>query len=91
MRCITLATPWGDMSYHLIAVARRYSLGYNIPANRVAGYADHSVTLSRPWQLGKVKLTTKLDVMNIGGRNYEVVRYYPMAGCNWRLGITLDM
>ena len=88
---ITLATPWGDMSYHLIAVARRYSLGYNIPANRVAGYADHSVTLSRPWQLGKVRLTTKLDVMNIGGRNYEVVRYYPMAGCNWRLGITLDM
>lgn len=82
---LTLRTPWLTVGYSLLAVSHRYFLGYNIPANRIGGYADHSLSLSRDFLLGRHQLRTKMTVQNLGGRNYEVVRYYPMAGRNWKL------
>lgn len=82
---VTLATPWVSVSYSLIAVGRRYSSGYNATDYRMPGYADHSISVSRRFAIGKSNVNLSLDIRNLGGRNYEVVKFYPMPGTNWRL------
>ncbi len=88
---ISLCTPWLTVGYSLLAVSHRYFLGYNIPDNRVDGYTDHSVSLSRSWRFGQHQLRVKLDAQNLGGHNYEVVRYYPMMGRNWKISLEVAL
>lgn len=83
-----LHTPWMDLSYNVLLMGERYSLGYSIPQNRMTGFTDHSVTLSKNFRILKQQLRLQLDVRNLGNKNYEVVRFYPMPGTNWRLSIS---
>lgn len=84
---VLLHTPWGDLSYSLLAMGKRYSLGYAISQNRMAGFTDHSITLSKELKLGTQAVKAQLDIRNLGGHNYEIVRFYPMPGTNWRLAL----
>lgn len=83
-----LHTPWMDVSYNLLLMGERYSLGYAIPQNRMPGFADYSVTFSKDCRILKQQLRLQLDVRNLGNKNYEVVRFYPMPGANWRLSVS---
>ena len=83
-----LHTPWMDLSYNVLLMGERYSLGYSIPQNRMTGFTDHSVTLSKNFRILKQQLRLQLDVRNLGNKNYEVVRFYPMPGTNWRLSVS---
>lgn len=88
---LTLHTPWADFTYNLLATSARYSLGYNIPENRMAGYADHSISLHKTFPMGKSALRVQIDALNLGGKNYEVVRFYPMPGRNFKLTINYKL
>ncbi len=103
---LTLQTPWLDFSYTLNAVGKRYFLQQNIPANEMPAYFDHSVSLSREFTLGgrggvlengnaarggqDFRLRLSAEVLNLTGDNYEVIRYYPMPGRNFRLKIKIS-
>ena len=82
---LTLQTPWLDFSYTLNAVGKRYFLQQNIPANEMPAYFDHSVSLSREFNADPVRLRLSAEVLNLTGDNYEVIRYYPMPGRNFRI------
>ena len=69
-------------------MGERYTLSYNIPDNRMRPFADHSITLSREFKISKQQLRVQFDVRNLGNKNYEVVRFYPMPGTNWRLSVS---
>lgn len=81
---VSVHTPWVDVAYNLLFTGRRYSSGYNSTDTRMPSFADHSVSLSRRWRRWRIQL----DMRNIGGGNYEVVRFYPMPGLNWRTSLT---
>ena len=85
---ILLHTPWLDFSYNVLVMGERYTLSYNIPDNRMRPFADHSITLSREFNINKQQLRVQFDVRNLGNKNYEVVRFYPMPGTNWRLSVS---
>ena len=85
---ILLHTPWLDFSYNVLVMGERYTLSYNIPDNRMKPFADHSITLSREFKINKQQLRVQFDVRNLGNKNYEVVRFYPMPGTNWRLSVS---
>ena len=85
---ILLHTPWLDFSYNVLVMGERYTLSYNIPDNRMRPFADHSITLSREFKISKQQLRVQFDVRNLGNKNYEVVRFYPMPGTNWRLSVS---
>ena len=87
---LTLQTPWLDFSYTLNAVGKRYFLQQNIPANEMPAYFDHSVSLSREFNADPVRLRLSAEVLNLTGDNYEVIRYYPMPGRNFRLKIKIS-
>ena len=85
---VLLHTPWLDFSYNILFMGERYTLSYNIPDNRMKPFADHSITLSREFNINKQQLRVQFDVRNLGNKNYEVVRFYPMPGTNWRLSVS---
>lgn len=89
----TLASPWLTLTYTLSAAGERYALAQNTPAYRLAPYADHSLSLSRTFGpygrraagARRCSLHASAEALNLAGRNYEVIHYYPMAGRNYRL------
>ena len=83
-----LHTPWLDLSYNLLLMGERYSLGYNIPNNRMAAFTDHSITISKDINFLQQELHLQFDLRNLGNKNYEVVRFYPMPGTNWRFSVS---
>ena len=85
---VLLHTPYLDFSYNVLVMGERYTLSYNIPDNRMRPFADHSITLSREFNINKQQLRVQFDVRNLGNKNYEVVRFYPMPGTNWRLSVS---
>jgi outer membrane receptor protein involved in Fe transport len=60
-------------------------MNYNGPENHLPSILDHSLSLSRSFPLRRHTLRLQLDVLNLGGKNYEVIRFYPMPGTNFRL------
>ena len=88
---VLLHTPWLDFSYNVLVMGERYTLSYNIPDNRMKPFADHSITLSREFKLNKQQLRVQFDARNLGNKNYEVVRFYPMPGTNWRLSVSWEL
>lgn len=88
---VLLHTPWLDFSYNILFMGERYTLSYNIPDNRMRPFADHSITLSREFNITKQQFRIQFDVRNLGNKNYEVVRFYPMPGANWRLSVSWDL
>lgn len=82
---VALLMPWVNVSYTLTAVGERYALAQNTPAYRVEPYCDHSVSLNRTFELPHVSLHVSAEALNLAGRNYEIIKYYPMPGRQWRL------
>ena len=86
-----LHTAVADFGYSLLWSGERYRLAQNIPSTRVDGYFDHSLNVSRSWKISTAVLTAKMEAMNILDKNYEIIRYYPMPGRNYRLSLTLNL
>ena len=85
---VTLEMPWVNLTYKVTAVGRRYVLNQNIPANEIAAYADHGLSLNRAFDFGRehgYRVYVGLEALNLLGINYEVIRYYPMPGRSFRL------
>lgn len=80
-----------DIGYSLLWCGERYYLAQNIPSTQVKSYYDHSLWLSKSWSLYSMQLTAKIEAMNILDKNYEIIRYYPMPGRNYRLSLTLKI
>lgn len=81
----SLQTGWIDLSYTLNAVGRRYCLPQNIPFNEMPSYFDHSLSAGRSLSLRGATLRISAELLNLTDNNYEVVRYYPMPGRNFRI------
>ena len=81
-------TKWLNLSYRMTASGKRYSKNQNIPANEIPSYADHSISLNREFEFGKIriyKIHLSLEALNLSDQNYEIIHYYPMPGRSYRL------
>lgn len=82
------STPWVDVTYNVVYASERYRMPQNTADNRIRPYADHSVSLFRTLRWGKHSLRLQADALNLGGKNYEIVRFYPMPGRNYKFTVT---
>jgi len=80
----TLQTTLLDLSYSLLWSGIQYAGAQNVKQNEVSGYADHSISISKEkkTQLGDMRLS--VEALNIGNKNYEIVRNFPMPGRSFR-------
>lgn len=79
-----MQTPWFNVNYTMIWSGHRYALGQNFKENRVEGFADHGISLSRDIYTAYGVFSTNLEALNILNKNYEVVRFFPMPGRSFR-------
>ena len=89
---LVLEMPWCNIGYTVSAVGERYTLSQNTPAYRTDPYADHAVSINRDFEHGrqhKWKLHLSIEALNLTNVNYEVIKYYPMPGSQYRLSIKL--
>ncbi len=85
---LILKTPWMQVGYTLMFVGKRYFMDQNIPSNEIDAYVEQGVSASRTFSFGKTHtLRLQADVLNLANRQYEVIKYYPMPGRSWRLGV----
>ena len=71
--------------------SERYSIAQNIPENRIKSYTDHSIALSHTFKWKKQSLRIQLDALNLSDKNYEIVRFYPMPGRNYKVTINYKL
>ena len=80
----SVENPIVNVSYLLSAVGERYMLPQNTVNNRMPGYLEHGFSLNRSFSFGEVGLRLQTEFLNVTGRQYEVVKNYPMPGFQWR-------
>jgi len=85
-----LEMAWFNLAYTLLWSGERFSNGYNSNEYRMNGYSDHSISLSKSLHtpFGTMNLTA--EALNLSGKNYEIVRNYPMPGRSYRMNISIN-
>lgn len=65
----------------------RYALNENIPTNQLDPFVDFNLGLAKAFKFGSSTIWCSAKVMNVLGKNYEVVRSFPMPGRSYQLTI----
>ena len=80
-----------QLNYSFIYVGERYHSSSNIPTEYEQPWYTSDMTLSKKFDLGKIRLRTALEVNNLLGQNYDVVLNYPMPKQNYKLSLTVEL
>ena len=85
-----LNLPLLDVTYTLLWSGKRYSNGYNSEEFSMSGYTDHGLSVSKSLfsRFGVIDL--QLELLNLLGKNYEIVRNYPMPGRSFRINASFN-
>lgn len=86
----SLETPWITLGYSILAVGKRYYKAQNIPDNEIESYTDHTLSLSRTFNIKECKFRLQGDIVNLTDSQYDVIKYYPMPGRSWRITASIN-
>ncbi len=87
---MSVENPIVNVSYLFSVVGERYMLPQNTANNRMPGYLEHSFSLNRSFLFGGVGLRLQAELLNVTGKQYEVIKNYPMPGFQWRLSARVN-
>lgn len=79
--------PWVSLAIHATGSSARYTTNANLPATRLAGYADFGVSLFHNFILKTGSLEIRADLINLFDKQYQIVARYPMPGRNWSASV----
>jgi len=86
---VMVATPWIQIGYTAMMVGERYYLKQNIAANRIKGYTEHTISLSRKFDFRNYKLQLQAECVNLTNEQYDIIKYYPMPGRSFRATVKI--
>ncbi|MDO5524093.1 MAG: TonB-dependent receptor plug domain-containing protein [Bacteroidia bacterium] len=86
----TLETSWFHVAYAVLWSGQRFSNRYNGNEFRMSGYSDHSVSVAKSLNTRFGKADLSVEALNLAGKNYEIVRNYPMPGRSFRANLSLN-
>lgn len=87
---LTVLNDWFDLGYSVAMVGDRYSTNQNIESNLIAGYAEQNITLGRDFVFKKLDFRVQAKVLNVADVNYDVIKFYPMPGRQYRVSIKFN-
>ena len=87
---MSIENPIVNLSYLFSVVGERYMLPQNTANNHMPGYLEHSFSLNRSFVFGGVGLRFQAELLNVTGKQYEVIKNYPMPGFQWRLSARVN-
>ena len=79
-----------SISYNIIFSGNRYRLGEPVVDNLVLGFATQDISIGYYYSLKNYKFLIRGMVNNLSDNNYEVIKYYPMPGINYRLSLSVS-
>jgi len=85
-----LETVWFNIAYTLLWSGERFSNAYNSEVYRMGGYSDHSISVAKSLTTPLGVMQLSVEALNLSGRNYEIVRNYPMPGRSYRMKLSID-
>jgi outer membrane cobalamin receptor len=77
-----------NFNYSYIYTGERYMLGANIPENYILPWYTHDLSLSRAVNIKTAVLKIAAELNNVFNQQYEVVKWYPMPGTNFKITLT---
>ena len=88
---LILNTPWLTVGYSATGQGKRYSMAQNIREYQLPAFMEHSVSISRRFDLGNSSnINLQLSVNNITDEQYEIIKYYPMPGRSLTASATVE-
>ncbi len=75
--------------YSMLFSGARYTLGENNPFNRLNGWNVHDLFVMKNFTLRQISCTLKAELNNVTGRQYDIIRYYPMPGRTYKISIII--
>ena len=88
---LILNTPWLTVGYSATGQGKRYSMAQNIREYQLPAFMEHSVSISRRFDLGNSSnINLQLSVNNITDERYEIIKYYPMPGRSLTASATVE-
>ena len=87
---VSFLNKWVDVGYLMNGVGERYALPQNTESNRIAGYVEHSASLSRSFEVGRCRAALQLECQNFTDVQYEVIQYYPMPARSYRITVKVN-
>ncbi len=87
---VSFLNKWVDVGYLMNGVGERYALPQNTESNRIAGYVEHSASLSRRFEVRKCTVALQLECQNFTDVQYEVIQYYPMPARSYRITVKVN-
>ena len=88
---LILNTPWLTIGYSATGQGKRYSMAQNIREYQLPAFMEHSVSISRRFDLGNSSnINLQLSVNNITDEQYEIIKYYPMPGRSLTASATVE-
>ncbi|MCQ2253206.1 MAG: TonB-dependent receptor [Bacteroidales bacterium] len=88
---LILNTKFVNIGYSSVWSGKRYFDKYNIPDNEMDPYIEHTVSLSHEFNVGEWRMSAKVSCINIADLQYDVIKYYPMPGRNWRIQLNFTL
>lgn len=89
---LTYENPLVNVVWHTTAVGARYATNNNLPATRIAGYAESGIAAWHVFNLRKGHtIELRGDLLNLFDKQYEVVARYPMPGRSWQLTVKFQL
>lgn len=79
-----------SFSYNIIFSGNRYRLGEPVMDNLVLGFATQDVSIGYHSSIKSYKFLIRAMINNLSNNNYEVIKYYPMPGINYRLSVSVS-
>ncbi|MDR1183131.1 MAG: TonB-dependent receptor [Bacteroidales bacterium] len=77
-----------DFNYSFIYTGERYMLGGNIPENYIQPWYTHDLSIAKTLYIKASTLKITAEVNNVFNQQYEVVKWYPMPGTNFKITLT---
>ncbi|MDE6508813.1 MAG: TonB-dependent receptor, partial [Muribaculaceae bacterium] len=89
----SLSAEWRGFSltYAVTAMGERFAAYLSGPDNRIAPYADQSLSAACTLPLRRCRLSVRAEALNLAGKNYQVIRYYPMPGRQFRISTSITI
>lgn len=87
---LAFENPFLNLSFHATGASKRYVASENSPENRIPGYMEYGLSVYRSLKVKKLTYNLRGDIINLGNKQYEIVKSYPMPGRSYKLTCSIN-
>ncbi len=87
---VAFENPFVNLSLHATGSGKRYIASENRPSNQLDGYMECGIALYRTIRAKYVTYHLRGDIVNLGNKQYEIVKSYPMPGRSYKLTCSIN-